>query len=207
VPLDEWVAKSPCPVASLTPEQQTRAFLSGLYPRYIPRRIVPDGVYLEIRHVVWMGDLHETGESCEWNFKSVQDWIKRPSYLGQQVSKCTFVHGPHRTVENISRQLLFTIESDTLTPEAFGAVINFLRKYTTLRAIVHTGGKSIHASFDFIFNVELSAILEGLGCDRQMMKYSLTTRLPGVERKDKNGMPTGKIQRLLYLDPTEEVTI
>ena len=42
--------------------------------------------------------------------------------------------------------------------------------------------------------------LKGLGCDPQALT-SLTARLPGVERLDKDGQPTGRWQRLLYLDP------
>jgi hypothetical protein len=42
--------------------------------------------------------------------------------------------------------------------------------------------------------------LRGLGCDRQAIT-SLTARLPGVERLDKEGQRTGRWQRLLYLDP------
>jgi len=42
--------------------------------------------------------------------------------------------------------------------------------------------------------------LKGLGCDPQALT-SLTARLPGVERFDKDGQPTGRWQRLLYLDP------
>ncbi len=42
--------------------------------------------------------------------------------------------------------------------------------------------------------------LRGLGCDPQAIT-SLTARLPGVERLDKDGQPTGRWQRLLYLDP------
>ena len=42
--------------------------------------------------------------------------------------------------------------------------------------------------------------LDGLGCDPQALS-SLTARLPGVERLDRDGQPTGRWQRLLYLDP------
>lgn len=42
--------------------------------------------------------------------------------------------------------------------------------------------------------------LHGLGCDPQAL-LSLTARLPGVERLDREGQRTGRWQRLLYLDP------
>lgn len=207
VPLDEWARRSPFPVRDLSHAEQSRAFISGLYPRSVPCRVTEKGLYLEIDHLVWIGDLHETGKDYGDHFQTVQDWLEQDRIEGQQVSHCTFRRGPHRRKEAIRERMLLTLESDDLTPEQFGGVVNYMRKYSTLRSVTHTGNKSIHCNFDYICNVDLFAILEGLGCDSKMWKSALTTRLPGQPRKDEMGWTTGKWQELLYLDPKFEVIV
>jgi hypothetical protein len=54
---------------------------------------------------------------------------------------------------------------------------------------------------------EFYAILRGLGCDGKMFGLASTARLPGVERMDQTGSPTGRWQRLLYLNPKYPVLL
>jgi hypothetical protein len=54
---------------------------------------------------------------------------------------------------------------------------------------------------------EFYAILRGLGCDGKMFGLASTARLPGVERRDKNGTPTGRWQQLLFLNPKFSISI
>jgi hypothetical protein len=207
VPTEFWLESSPYPVMNLEPKEQTRAFLSSLYPVSVPSRVTELGLYLEIRHLVWVGDLWETGEEYADHFRSVQDWLSGSRILGQQISNCTFKCGPFRRRDAVKARLFLTLESDNLTPAQFGAVVQYARKYLKLRSVVSTGGRSIHCSFDYLLHDELFAILEGLACDPLMLSSSLTMRLPGAERKNAEGVGTGRIQKLLYLDPIHSVTI
>lgn len=52
---------------------------------------------------------------------------------------------------------------------------------------------------------ELLTILEGLGADPKMLQHNYTMRLPGADRLDDRNDPTGRKQRLIYLDPKYEV--
>lgn len=54
---------------------------------------------------------------------------------------------------------------------------------------------------------EFNAMAIGLGCDRNMLCHSLTARLPGAERLDKDFNSTGKFQRLVWLDPAYEIKL
>ena len=54
---------------------------------------------------------------------------------------------------------------------------------------------------------EFYAILRGLACDPGMFRLASTARLPGVERLDDEGRPTGRWQRLLYLNPKYPVKL
>jgi len=88
--------------------------------------------------------------------------------------------------------------------------------FLTLRAVVHTGGKSIHCWFDFPrygsgnaynTNRELHAILAGLGCDPAMFRRAAIARLPGCRRTDKDGNLTDKWQRLVFLNPKYPINL
>jgi hypothetical protein len=104
------------------------------------------------------------------------------------------------------------IESDSLPLEGFGNVVMFVAEHMKLelRAVVFTGGKSVHCWFDYNYLLflgnthyhrETLAVLTGLGCDPKMFGLASTTRMPGCERMDNDGRPTGNWQRLVFLDP------
>ena len=60
---------------------------------------------------------------------------------------------------------------------------------------------------------DLFAALKGMGCDAHMLgglagkTGPLTARLPGWPRRDKAGNLTGQYQRLLYLNPKDEISL
>jgi hypothetical protein len=83
------------------------------------------------------------------SFHTAQGWIKGQATPGQFVSAFTFrwTNGA-RTRENTDKRVLQVLESDILSREEFGAVINWATKYLRLRAITDTGARSLHAGFD-----------------------------------------------------------
>lgn len=304
VGIEQWLAQSPYPVADVPPEQQFPLWMKALF---------------DPEDLVWTGEIHESGEFCTINFKTAKEWIERGRPYGQQASVFTFkpevLETGLRNMRTARLRRLLVLESDILTIEQFGGVVRWMQKITTLRSIVMTAGKGIHAAFDpptfkpklnfngvdyvpLVFRgreywpnridgrtwedeekrlfgdrltaakkthgywdawvkwcrnqldrndnrrlleaikydkkamteyteadhkrnfrkrilhaqddaarlqahwklLELFAILEGLGCDRQMLFHNLTTRCPGQERLEDEGRPTGRIQRLIYLD-------
>lgn len=107
------------------------------------------------------GDLESGKPQFAINFKSVVDWLKEPCPYGPQVSVCTFkdllFKGDHvlslrdcgcRAKEWVQDKPYLVAESDTLAREQFGNVARWIQKFTTLRAVVDTGGISIHCWFD-----------------------------------------------------------
>jgi hypothetical protein len=103
----------------------------------------------------------------------------------------------------VLQKKFLVIESDILNKSQMGSVIAWCRQFMRLRAIVDTGGKSLHGWFDQPepeIESELKLILPNLGrrgeqetLDSALFKPSQPCRLPGKTRG-------GKIQSLLYLD-------
>jgi len=101
---------------------------------------------------------------------------------------------------NIDRLPFLVIESDDLKINDQPALIKFLHTFMTLRAIVHSGGKSLHAWFDRPTDsvlTQLRSIMSELGLDMDASRDVQAIRMPGVLRED-----TGNVQQLYYLAPS-----
>ncbi len=267
VPLESWAASSPYPMRQVPVPEHWRLLLMALHkqePAVSPYYVPGKGLYSGFTPPpIWIGELWETGKpEFARNFKSVVDWLKKRRPYGPQISVCTFQPSRYkgndvlylrnyasRSKEWVKQRLYLVLESDTLSREQFGHVIRWAMKFLTLRCIVDTGGKSIHAWFeapDFPVPLtpdfgrlgdqdfedwsrrhdehrqryaklivkdawrkaafyrrrdEFYAILTGLGCDPGMFRLASTARLPGVERTDDEGNPTGRWQQLIHLNP------
>lgn len=199
VPLESWPEQSPVPIPDNI-EEHWPLFLCALYP--------PDD------GLIWTGGFYDTGRpEFGVNFQTRTRWLELPGPFGEQIGTVLFdevakERGQRKRVYSGSR-LYWIVESDRLDCGAQGAVIQHTRRYLKLRAVVDTGGKSLHSYFEpwpwwkgpehYQRGLELLAILEGLTADRQMLRSSITARLPGIRRES-----TERWQRLLYLDPKKE---
>jgi hypothetical protein len=188
------------------PIEQTKLFLGTMFK--------PDDV-------VWMGDTWHSGRGQfkkgrqrgkdydhSNHFRTVREWMSKPLPRAWEfISHCTFMPGSYsRNNQSVAERKYMVIESDKLTRDQIGAVFNWVHHQeptpTTfrayLRAIVYSGGKSLHGWFDWPGNDmdHLIAMLEGLNCDPACLRASQPVRLPGVVRES-----SGKVQTLLYLDP------
>jgi hypothetical protein len=147
VPMESWLDKSPYPLADVPVEQQWRLFVAGLYQQ--PQ-------YSFQRGLIWIGSLEESGTPDHaMNFKTRNEWLEKAHSYGPQISPCVFKDtNGNRKKSLVESRDYFIAESDPkadgtgLTREQFGIIIEWIRKRTTLRAIVDTGGKSLHAWFD-----------------------------------------------------------
>jgi hypothetical protein len=257
VPVEYWLQNSPVPVKGLSDREQFLAFIKGIFCTVSP---------LRSQYLVWTGELHESGtDESSINFKTAREWLQKGHPYGQFISVCCFknAEGGLRTRTNELLRFCSLVESDILTLEKFGGVVQYIAKYFPLRALILTGGRSIHALFDWFwfraprgprlqfefkgkaYNLdnyeqfprgdlefekvcdrawkehrkakkqhariehqqflkwrEFIRILRGLGCDPQVLANGMICRCPGVERRDKEtGAPTGRFQRLVYLNP------
>ena len=220
ITLADWEHASPFRVRDVPVEDHWRLLLAGLYAR--------DGVQLDEARFpgskwangdfigypsrlpyLWVGEPYEVGPE---NFNTRPRWLKRRTCPGPQMCPAEFNGAIRRAKENVSRRDYLVIESDDLPLEVFGNVAMYVaeRMKLKLRAVVYTGGKSIHVWFDYNYLLflgvthqhrETLAVLRGLGCDDGMFGRASTTRMPGCERMDDDGSPTGKLQRLVFLAP------
>lgn len=92
-----------------------------------------------------------------------------------------------------------TIESDTLTLKRQVKVIQFLRTYLPLCYIVHSGKKSLHATFSLkgVPDQDVHKVRDAfsaLGADPSVLKPTQLTRLGGAIRSN------GNEQKVLYMD-------
>lgn len=158
------------------------------------------------REVIWIGDRFDSGESRHTShFRPAVDWLggKSPP-AGPLVSASVFRFGCHaRTRENVVHTPFLVVESDTLARDEITAVFRFLRErmQLPLRAIIDTGGRSLHGWFDnpppSKRREELLTVLRALGCDDAPWREPSMSRLPGARRQA--GRETRR-QRLLWLD-------
>jgi hypothetical protein len=148
--------------------------------------------------IVWNGNVINSGQPSDTvYFKSVKDWISSEP-KGNFTCPSTFKQGSYsRSNENVLSRKYLVIESDELDQDSVTAVFKWCRKFMTLRAIVYTGGKSLHGWFDFpsALTLEtLKSVLPKVGCDAALFKPAQPVRMPGVKRDE-------KIQSLIYLNP------
>ena len=170
----------------------------------------------EPEDVLWIGGKYDScgddapeskKESCRRHFRPVFDWLRVPNAPEQFTCPCAFRPGTHsRCNDAVTQRRFLVIESDSLSKDEMSAVINWCRQFMRLRAIMDTGGKSLHGWFDAPpseVEAELKIILPNLGrgpedkptLDPALFKLAQPCRLPGAWREP------GKIrQALLYLD-------
>lgn len=148
--------------------------------------------------VVWIGHVYDSGKpEHARNFRPVSEWLKESKAPGNFTCPSTFKNNSvTRSNDNAIARRFLVVESDKLKREETLAVVQWLRSFLTLRAVVCTGGKSLHGWFDFPAGAileELRIILPELRCDPALFKVSQPCRLPGAWRADK-----GKIQSLIW---------
>jgi hypothetical protein len=156
-------------------QEQRRLFLTTLF---------------EPNDVLWIGEVFQK------NFLSLEDWLKKPAIFGCFVSHCTFKPGSRsRCNDEVDERKYLVVESDKLKPHEVMAVFCALEDHhgLTPRALVSTGGKSLHAWFDWEGNAEdWAVVLKGYKCDPATLRPSQPVRLPGIIRPD-----TGRPQELI----------
>ena len=149
--------------------------------------------------IVWSGDTFSSGrEEHARNFRPAKEWMAESKPAGPFTCGSAFKPGSiSRSNENAIRRFL-VIESDTLSKQQIGAVCLYMtnRLGYTLKAVVDTGGKSLHGWFnlpaDAVLEARLKAALTALGCDPALFKPSQPARCPGAIRDN------GNLQSLLW---------
>lgn len=151
--------------------------------------------------VVWSGEKYDSGHWwAKKNFRTRERWLSSLSLRGPLICPSVFKPGSYaRKSCNIVERRFLILESDTLPHDHACAVYNWfmLDVGWNLRCIVDSGGKSLHAWFDYpgdIFLGELKGILPAMGFDPSMLRANQCCRLPGVMRKE-----TGRYQEMIYL--------
>jgi hypothetical protein len=160
--------------------------------------------------LVWIGNEFNSGPRHGHHFRLVREWMsleRQPygNFICPSVFKKTFSRGRvveksiSRKNENVERRRCLVLESDTLSRPDSCAVYNWCRSFMRLRALIHSGKKSIHAWFDFpgqaMFEL-FRVIAPGLQMDMQVFNTaSQPVRIAGAYRKD-----TGRWQHLIWFD-------
>jgi hypothetical protein len=150
--------------------------------------------------VVWCGrDVWDTGSpkhACR--FRPIKEWLAEPSCPGQFIAPSTFKPGTYsRRAVNVVQRKFLVVESDTLARDDIGAIFRWLdvKIHLRLRAVIDTGGKSLHGWFDYPEAHVLKGLrqwLPGFGCDPAMFNPAQPCRLPGTLRN-------GQYQRLIFI--------
>ena len=156
--------------------------------------------------VVWIGDTKDSCNEeadaarksyCQTHFRPASAWLQEACAPGQFTCPSVFQAGVHsRSNANVAGRPFLVVESDVLVKEEMVAVFWWMRQFLRLRAVVDTGGKSLHGWFAFPaigLLEELQCILPSFGCDKALFKASQPCRLPGAKRGE-------KMQTLLWLD-------
>lgn len=168
--------------------------------------------------LLWMGDTHDSGQPAHHdNFRPAKEWFHAPQ-LPPRLSAGTYCEGSYsRSQANLVSQPYLIIESDDIighTPttdkereenrQLNAALMLFLtdRFHLELRALIDTGGKSLHGWFAHPGGETaraLSKLLDGLAIDKSVFKQSasLPLRAPGCLHE-----VTGRRASLYYLNPT-----
>jgi hypothetical protein len=157
--------------------------------------------YLFYPHdILWAGDIYDSGKSHHAaRFKSVSEWLQMPHIRGEFCSHCTFKPGTFsRLNANVVARRYMVVESDKLDTDSVGAVFQQLTRLgLTLRAVVHSGNRSLHGWFNWPGEDTIEdwkALLVGYQCDPSTTRASQPVRLPGCVRRK-----TGRSQELLWM--------
>jgi hypothetical protein len=113
-----------------------------------PKRSLPEQRRLFLTTLFKPNDVLWIGEVFQKNFLSLEDWLKKPAISGCFISHCTFKPGSQsRCNDNVDERKYLVVESDELKPHEVVAVFSALEAHhgLTPRALVSTGGKSLHA--------------------------------------------------------------
>jgi len=150
--------------------------------------------------VVWCGrDVYDSGSSGHASrFRTTREWLIETKCPGPFTCPSTFRPGSFmRMAANILTPKFLVVESDVLDRNEIGAIFKWLDRtlHISLRAIVDTGGKSLHGWFDYPQPHVLTGLKEWLprlGCDPALFSPSQPCRLPGAKRGD-------RYQRLIFI--------
>ena len=184
-------------------------------------RLLLEGLYLP-DDVLWIGKKWDSGSpEHAAHFKTVAQWCAGDTPAGPYICPAIFKAGCYaRTNANVTQSPFVVLEGDTVDPvtaaklsrkeeltaddkrrnrNACGAVMNWLILHTglTLRAVIDSGGKSLHFWLNHPGDEwlkEIKIALKSLGFDPTTLRPSQPVRLPGVFRHGE-----GRWQRLLFL--------
>jgi len=155
--------------------------------------------------VVWCGETRDSGAPKHAaNFRTAAAWAELEKAPGPLTCPFVFKSGAHsRSKETALARRHWVMESDNLSQGQAASVFWWVKErlQLPLRAVVHSGNKSIHAWFavpGLEQTEELNEVMAVAGMDLKVLKtISIPVRLPGWQRQDKGKM----MQALLYLDP------
>jgi hypothetical protein len=191
-PVDKVIAASAVPLTNIPLEQHSKLLMKLFQPE----------------DVVWIGNKTDSGSQVKAvHFKTAAEWLaSNTPPLGELTCPASFKEGTFsRSNDQVAAKRFLVVESDVLSKDDTCAIFRWLDKAVELplRAIVDTGGKSVHGWFVYPPTKhldELKIVLPVLGCDAGMFTLSQPVRLPGVIRQD-----TGRPQQLIYL--SKEVSL
>jgi hypothetical protein len=151
--------------------------------------------------VIWIGQCWQTGAvHGVGHMRPCAEWLASRRIPGEFISHSTYKPGTiDRMNSTVYQRRYFVVESDQLALDDMGAVLRWLQlRGLQLRAIVTSGGRSVHGWFNWPGDSAIDrwgALLTGLKCDKAVtLKPSQPVRLPGVIRRD-----TQRPQELLLL--------
>jgi len=151
---------------------------------------------------IWCGQLYESGKPHHAaNFKTAAEWLSIGQPPGPLTTGWTFAEGSvSRCKEQARHRRYLVLESDSLSEADTVSVFYWLKEkmQLRLRAVVHSGNKSLHGWFDLPQHqlAALEAALPEAGFDSKLFTPSQPCRLAGWKRTDK----AAQLQRLMYLD-------
>lgn len=150
--------------------------------------------------LVWTGETYQSGSKYGNRWRTAQDWCSAED-AGPMTTPSIWKPGiSNRTAQNIELGLYEVLDFDCLPAESALAITNWIWKvmHWNLRAIIHTGNKSIHAWFDRPSPEAIQSLrdhAEVLGIDKSLIGHpEHPCRLPGMAHAK-----TGKLSRVLWL--------
>src|ERR1017187_7919229 len=104
--------------------------------------------------IVWCGrDVVDTGSPAHASrFRLVREWLAEGICPGSFVCPSTFKQGVYsRSNDHVLKSKFLVVESDKIDKNEIGALFRWLNTNVglRLRAVVDTGGKSLHGWFDY----------------------------------------------------------